>query len=106
MTRKIKSSLALALALGAIVPASASARPQPDNGPYWPGAVRHSAQTVSTTQRPPQAIVQVNTSDGFDWGDAGIGAAGAVGLTALAMGGAVMVRRHGRQAHGPTGATS
>ena len=48
---------------------------------------------------------QVAQKDGFDWGDAGIGAGGALALTALVAGGVVMVartRRDGRHRSVPT----
>jgi hypothetical protein len=41
--------------------------------------------------------ITVVQPSGFDWGDAGVGAAGALGLLALA-GGAVIVTRHGAHA--------
>lgn len=77
----IKTTLALALALGAIAPAAASARfdlnPEP----------------VSTTPSPEPAVLVVreSTPGGFDWGDAGIGAAGGLGLSMLAVGGVVVI---------------
>jgi hypothetical protein len=40
----------------------------------------------------------VGTSDGFDWGDAGIGALAAFGLALLATGASVATRRHRRAA--------
>jgi hypothetical protein len=47
----------------------------------------------------PTTIVRVSTpSGGFDWGDAGIGATGALGLSMLGVGGALAVsRRRGRR---------
>jgi hypothetical protein len=41
-----------------------------------------------------EPIQVVSTSDGFDWGDASIGAAGAFGLVLLAGGASVVARRH------------
>jgi hypothetical protein len=41
-------------------------------------------------------VIQVTSSAGFDWGDAGIGAAGAAGLLAVSLAGAMTLRRrHG-----------
>ena len=70
---KIKPSLALALALalGATVPATAAARLE---------------LNPTTPPEPAVQIVRVAAPGGFDWGDAGIGAAGALGLSTLAIG--------------------
>jgi hypothetical protein len=90
-TRHIKQATALALALGATVPAAASAKPiGPDSTPF----------TAPTTP-----IVRVTVpASGFDWADAGIGAAGGLAITMLGVGGALVVsqRGPGRRA-GPTG---
>jgi hypothetical protein len=64
-----------------------------------------SPDTVDATQgRSPRTVVappvvQVTSNpvhaDGFDWGDAGIGAAGALGLIAISLGATVTLRhRH------------
>ena len=84
--RKIKTTLTLALALGAFVPAAASARLELNPRP---------ART--TPSQPAVQIVRVSAPSGFDWGDAGIGAAGALGLSTLAIGSALVIaaRRHG-----------
>jgi hypothetical protein len=44
----------------------------------------------------PFEVVKVERHDGFDWGDAGIGAGGALGLVLVGAGGTVAVvrRRH------------
>ena len=47
------------------------------------------------TVQPQQAVLQV-PSDGFSWGDAGIGAAGMLALIALAAG-ALMIASHRRR---------
>jgi hypothetical protein len=63
------------LALGAILPAAASAEPNRN-------------QSTRATEMPvPVQIVRVAAPAGFDWGDAGIGAASGVGLVMLALGG-------------------
>ena len=69
---RFKTSLALALALGlgALVPATASARLE---------------LNPTTPPEPAVQIVRVSAPGGFDWGDAGIGAAGALGLSTLAI---------------------
>jgi hypothetical protein len=73
---RIKTTLALALTLGAIGPAAAQARPQPTAGP-----------PAGDT---PQVIVS-SAPRGFDWGDAGIGAAAGLGLSMAAVGGGLFV---------------
>jgi hypothetical protein len=83
---RIRTAVAVALAAGAVAPAGASAMlPRPD-------------------PVPPPKPVPVHVSSGFDWGDAGIGAAGALGLSIIAAGGIVFLGRRGP--HGPTGATA
>jgi hypothetical protein len=71
---------ALALAIAALAPAAASAKPvgpDPAGGSYPP----------LTTP-----IVQVTApAGGFDWGDAGIGAAGGLAITMLGVGAALTV---------------
>ena len=88
---RISEALAVALATGAVAPAGASAMlPAPDPAP--------PAHATSVE------LVRVSDHSAFDWGDAGIGAAGALGLSMLAAGGIVVITR--RRTHGPTGATS
>jgi hypothetical protein len=93
----IRTTLALALALSAIAPAGALAKF--DLNP-----------TVATTTPSPQPavqIVRVTAPGGFDWGDAGIGAAGGLGLSMLAIGGGLVItQRRERRSNGPTAATS
>ena len=43
---------------------------------------------------PLTAPVKPTSSGGFDWGDAAIGASGALGLLAISLAGAITVRRH------------
>jgi hypothetical protein len=84
-TRRIKQATAVALALGATVPAAASAKPiGPDPTPF-------TAQT--------SPIVRVTVPDsGFDWGDAAIGAAGGLAITMLGVGAALTASQR-RNAH-------
>jgi hypothetical protein len=94
-SHKVKSTLAIALALGAVAPATASAKPLPADPPGWPA----NTPTIELVQSTPRA--------GFDWGDAGIGAAAGLGLSMLAVGGSiVLVRRHGHHSRTPPSATS
>jgi hypothetical protein len=43
-------------------------------------------------QPAPVRVVQVGADDGFDWGDAGIGAGGLLALAAIASGAVVAIR--------------
>jgi hypothetical protein len=72
--QQIKTTAALALALGALAPAAAAARPQLD-----PGGATHTQTQTSPIVR----VIAPNS--GFDWGDAGIGAAGGLALAILAL---------------------
>jgi hypothetical protein len=101
----IKTTLALTLALGAIAPTAASARPIDTvaHGARPSQDLRAQAKTSSLagTPAPPQRIVTVSAPRGFDWGDAGIGAAGGLAIGMIALGGGLVItgsRRHGRYA--------
>jgi hypothetical protein len=86
--RKLKTAAALALALGTITPATATAKPVgPDLG------------TSPTTQTPPTQIVHVTTPTSFDWGDAGIGAAGGLAISMLGLGSALVITSQRRTRH-------
>ena len=80
--------LALVALLAALTPAGASAlhRDQVFNDP---GSRQGSGTTVVT----PARIVTVETEAGFDWTDAGIGAAGSFALAMIAVGVGVAARR-------------
>ena len=78
---QIKTTLALAVALGAIAPAPASARLELNPRP---------ARSTPSPQ-PAVQIVRVSAPGGFDWGDASIGAAGALGLSMVALGGGLAI---------------
>jgi hypothetical protein len=77
----LRTAAVLSLAVGALVPAAAQARFDPTGsasaGP--PSPSRTSAPVVSPAP------------GGFDWGDAGIGAAGGVGLAMVGVGGSFVV---------------
>jgi hypothetical protein len=92
----IKTTLALALALGAIAPTAASGRLE----------LNPPAATTTPSPQPAVQIVRVPAPGGFDWGDASIGAAGGFGLSMLAIGGGLVVaQRRGRRPRAPTAAT-
>jgi len=80
LNHHLKKATALALALGAILPAAASAKPV---GPDPSGASFTIPQT-------PVVRITIPAS-GFDWGDAGIGAAGGLALAMLGLGGGLVI---------------
>jgi hypothetical protein len=109
-SHKIRTTLALTMALGAVVPAAGQARLATD--PAAPASspatvhdvksaydLRRAAQTSSLagTVDPQRHVITVSAPSGFDWGDAAIGAAGGLGLALAAVGGTLAVagrRRH------------
>jgi hypothetical protein len=90
---RISSALALMLALAVIAaPASARTFDLNANGSYVPsGEASAQATKPSQSASPPAVIVRVAAPTGFDWGDAGIGAAGGLALAMVGVGGAVAV---------------
>jgi hypothetical protein len=72
----------LVVAAAATAPA-ASASPASD-------PINVSPQSVEVMQTPA-------SDNGFDWGDAGIGAGGAIALALMSLGGVAGIRRAGRQ---------
>jgi hypothetical protein len=56
-----------------------------------PGFITENSATQNRIQQP--TLVTVAAPSGFDWGDAGIGAAGGVGTMLLLLGGGVVVAR-------------
>lgn len=85
---QINTTLVLAIALGAIAPAQASARFELNPRPA----------TSTPAPQPAVKIVRVSTPGGFDWGDASIGAAGALGLSMAAIGGGLVIAARRTQA--------
>jgi hypothetical protein len=86
-------ALAIALTLALIVAAPASAK----FARGLPSArAHHSVPAIA-------AAAGVGArSDGFDWGDAGVGAGGALGLTVIVLGSLLAVTHTRRRAgHGP-----
>jgi hypothetical protein len=96
MPRSRKTTLAVALALGALAPATASARPIEPNGP--------PAQTQADLDDLARSTVVAPAPNGFDWTDAGIGAAAGIGISLVAVGGSFVLigkRRHYAPARQP-----
>jgi hypothetical protein len=71
------------------------------NGSYVP-AGSPSMQTQAAAPASQPTIVRVSApASGFDWGDAGIGAAGGFALSMIGVGGALATsQRRGRRTHG------
>ena len=111
-SQHIKTGLAVTLALGTIAAPAASAhspqagwvvRPNPDeqSAQLARAAVTRPAQNTWVVRPNPDRqypdpgpVVTVRVTDpngGFDWGDAGIGAAGALGLVLAATGGTLLL---------------
>jgi hypothetical protein len=97
-SRTLTTALAATLAAGALAAPGALARPAPpDPAPAYGGAVAAPSRDLRT----PDAIdaatshepVSAPAGDGFAWGDAAIGAGGAIGAVTLALGAAVAVTR-------------
>jgi len=86
--RTFRTATTAALALVAIAPAAASARF--DNNPVY-----------FHPTGPAPAVRVVHASGGFDWGDAGIGAAGGAGVSLLAIAGAAGMASRRRRTAGP-----
>ena len=86
---RTRSAVALAVAAGAAVAApSAGARPADLQPPATVAAGRATPPAPHAATR----IVEVRTS-GFDWGDAGLGAAGMLSLLGVGAGALVVTRR-------------
>ena len=99
-SNKIRTTLALTLALGAVAPV-AQARlavdpVAPKPAPQDRRSVAPTSSLAGTVDPGPQ-VVTVSAPTGFDWGDAAIGAAGGLGLALAAVGGTFALagrRRH------------
>jgi hypothetical protein len=57
-------------------------------------AARDAAVGSATVSSPPPLVIKAYQPNGFDWGDAGIGAAGGLVLSVVGVAGAVAVSRH------------
>jgi hypothetical protein len=99
ITHRISTGVALALVLGtSATPAVARPFDLNANGSYVPAG---SASMLSQTAQPTQpvstspTIVRVTAGNsGFDWGDAGIGAAGGIALSMVSLGGALALSQN------------
>jgi hypothetical protein len=98
-THRIRRSLALATAVGALAaPAAAAA-------PLDPQGVNSGYHTPNSVLGPPEDVTPVEAttvaSDGFDWSDAGIGAAAMLALGAIGAGAVVATGRNSRHRDAP-----
>lgn len=105
-THRIRTGVVLALALGTSA-ASTSAKTFDlnANGSYVPaGSVSRQAPSQPTA---PVIVRVAAPNKGFDWGDAGIGAAGGLALSTIGIGGALaMFQRRTRRTRHTTALTS
>ena len=83
----IKSAAALALALGTITPTAASARPVGPEAVPW------------TAPQPTPIVHVIAPQSGFDWGDAGIGAASGLAISMFGVGAAFAITSQRRTRH-------
>ena len=81
-TRRVRRCLAVSAVVGAIAVPAASASPV---DPALPGPAT-SADQPAPNPRPIVVTAPVEASEGFDWADAGLGAAGAVALASIGFG--------------------
>jgi hypothetical protein len=79
---------------------------QPKNAKY--SNAETNAYANYTTTSAPRTVRIVSHNGGFDWGDAGVGAAGGLGLAILGVGGAFAVsqQRRTRRSKGSAAITS
>ena len=83
----LRRGLAAAVAIGVLAAPAASAAPVEE---LVPSTVKGKP---SSQQVPEVRVVEVSTDEGFDWGDAGIGATGLLALVTIASGALVAVRQ-------------
>jgi hypothetical protein len=121
-THRISTTALLVVSLAAASAPIAGARPADfaPAGKHAPAAVysRQDKSIVPSTaptttasiaqaSAPPPIVRVQATAGGFDWGDAGIGAAGGLALSMIGLGGALAVSENrARRARGTTGLPS
>ena len=103
-----RRGLAVATVVSALGAPAASAAPVEQSIPSTvdsdPGAtVDYSKNSATGDYAPateaPVRVVQAGADNGFDWGDAGIGAGGLLALAAIASGAAVAIRHRPDSRH-------
>lgn len=109
-THRIATAAAIMLSLAAAGAPTASARPadstpaathtpttvysRPDKSLIPVAAPSPTGGTVVKQSAPPTVVRIQTPQSGFDWGDAGIGAAGGLAIAMLGLGGALVVSHH------------
>jgi hypothetical protein len=105
MSSRLASRCAVVLAIAAVSAPAAQARraAQEPGVPLSPAQIdaitRHHHEpgtpgpTPAQLAQTPTRVVTVTRAEAFDWGDAGIGAAGGIGALLLASGSALLLRR-------------
>ena len=88
-------ALTVAAAISALAAPTASAIPVEE---FMQGG---RADSDSLNRAVPVRIFQVEADTGFDWGDAGLGATGALALAAMCAGAAVATGHRPRLGHSP-----
>jgi hypothetical protein len=97
---RVRHGLAIAALVSALATPAASAAPVEQSMPGTHGEagapVDYSKNSATGTYAPateaPVRVVQAGADNGFDWGDAGIGAGGLLALAAIASGAVVAIR--------------
>jgi hypothetical protein len=117
MTNRTATTAAIILSLAAVGAPAASAMPidfvpvvhhsptaiydRPDKTMVPVNPPPPSAEPLANTSTPQSVVHVLTPNTGFDWGDAGIGAAGGIGIAMLATGGGLFAVRMRRDHHDP-----
>jgi hypothetical protein len=102
-THRITIGIVAALALATAAPASATPWDPNSRDPFIP--IRPAPEPAMIAPAPSHVgrgpvVVRLTTGRGFDWADAGIGAAGGTALALLGVGGALLIsERRPQRAH-------
>ena len=92
----VKTAAALAVALAAISPSRSHSQTN-----------RQPTRTTTTPSQATPIVRVIAPQNGFDWGDAGIGAAGGLALSMLGVGAALAIsQRRTRDLNSPAAPTS
>jgi hypothetical protein len=94
--QRLRRGLALATVVGALAAPTASAMPIDPPGVGGSPSGGYSAYSPNTNRSQPEPA---RAADGFDWGDAGIGAAGMFAVVAIAAGATVAVGHRPSRGH-------
>lgn len=88
----LRRGLAVATVMSAFAAPAASAAPIEE-------IIPSTVNGEPSGQPAPVRVVQVGADNGFDWGDAGIGAGGLLALVAIASGALVAIRHRPAPGH-------